>query len=133
MNEVTFTDAEIKFLCTNEICRIATSSNDQPHVTPVSYVFDEGEFYFATDYNTLKYNNLKKNNRISLVVDTTENNRNTAIVIRGTTTFIHKGGKFEILYNIFREKFDWVKKDPWKQGEAPFIKVILKNKTSWGF
>ena len=133
MNEVTFTDAEIKFLCTNEICRIATSSNDQQHVTPVSYVFDEGEFYFATDYNTLKYNNLKKNNRISLVVDTTENNRNTAIVIRGTTTFIHKGGKFEILYNIFHEKFDWVKKDPWKQGEAPFIKVIPKNKTSWGF
>ena len=133
MNEVTFTDAEIKFLCTNEICRIATSSNDHPHVTPVSYVFDEGEFYFATDYNTLKYNNLKKNNRISLVVDTTENNRNTAIVIRGKTTFVHKGRKFEILYNIFHEKFDWVKKDPWKQGEAPFIKVIPKNKTSWGF
>jgi nitroimidazol reductase NimA-like FMN-containing flavoprotein (pyridoxamine 5'-phosphate oxidase superfamily) len=102
-------------------------------VTPVSYIFDKGKFYFATDYNTLKYNNLKKNNRISLVVDTSENNRNTAVVIRGITTFIHEGRKFEILYNAFHKKFDWVKKDPWKQSEAPFIEVIPKTKVSWGF
>ncbi|HEU4468635.1 MAG TPA: pyridoxamine 5'-phosphate oxidase family protein [Nitrososphaeraceae archaeon] len=133
MNEVTFTEGEIKFLCSNEICRIATCNNDLPHVTPVSYIFNKGKFYFATDYNTLKYNNLKKNNRISLVVDTTENNRNTAVVIRGTTTFIHKGRKFENLYKRFHEKFDWVKKDPWKQGEAPFIEVISNTKVSWGF
>jgi nitroimidazol reductase NimA-like FMN-containing flavoprotein (pyridoxamine 5'-phosphate oxidase superfamily) len=102
-------------------------------VTPVSYIFDKGKFYFATDYNTLKYNNLKKNNRISLVVDTTVNNTNTAVVIRGITMFIHKGRKFEILYNRFHEKFDWVKKDPWNKGEAPFIEVIPKTKVSWGF
>lgn len=133
MNEVTFTEGEIKFLCSNVICRIATCNNDLPHVTPVSYIFDKGKFYFATDYNTLKYNNLKKNNRISLVVDTTVNNRNTAVVIRGITMFIHKGRKFEILYNRFNEKFDWVKKDPWNKGEAPFIEVIPKTKVSWGF
>ena len=133
MNEVTFTQGEIKFLSSNEICRIATCNNDLPHVTPVSYIFEKGKFYFATDYNTLKYNNLKKNNRISLVVDTTVNNRNTAVVIRGITMFIHKGRKFEILYNRFHEKFDWVKKDPWNIGEAPFIEVIPKTKVSWGF
>lgn len=133
MNEVTFTDAEMKFLYSNEICRIATCNNDLPHVTPVSYIFDEGKFYFATDYNTLKYNNLKKNNRISLVVDTTVNKKNTAIVTRGISTIIHKGRKFETLYNMFHEKFDWVKKDPWKQGEAPFIEVMPKKKVSWGF
>jgi nitroimidazol reductase NimA-like FMN-containing flavoprotein (pyridoxamine 5'-phosphate oxidase superfamily) len=102
-------------------------------VTPVSYIFNKGKFYFATDYKTLKYNNLKKNNRISLVVDTAENNRNTAVVIHGITTFIHKGRKFENLYNRFHVKFDWVKKDPWKQGEAPFIEVVPKTKVSWGF
>lgn len=133
MNEVTFTEGEIKFLCSNEICRIATCNNDLPHVTPVSYIFNKAKFYFATDYNTLKYNNLKKNNRISLVVDTTVNNRNTAVVIRGITMFIHKGRKFETLYNRFHEKFDWVKKDPWDIGEAPFIEVIPKTKVSWGF
>jgi uncharacterized protein len=132
MKAVTFRKGEIKFLRLNEICRIATCYNNLPHVTPVSYIFDKGKFYFATDYNTLKYGNLNKNNRISLVVDTTENNKNKAVVTRGITTFIHKGRKFQNLYHMFYNKFDWVKNDPWKEGDAPFIEVIPKTKVSWG-
>lgn len=132
MKGVIFSKGEIKFLRSNEICRIATCNNNLPHVTPVSYIFDMGKFYFATDYNTLKYTNLNKNNRISLVVDTTENNKNKAVVTRGITTFIHKGRKFQNLYDMFHNKFDWVKNDPWKEGDAPFIEVIPKTKVSWG-
>lgn len=132
MNGVIFSKGEIKFLRSNEICRIATCNNNLPHVTPVSYIFDMGKFYFARDYNTLKYANLDKNNRISLVVDTTENNKNKAVVTRGITTFIHKGRKFQNLYDMFHNKFDWVKNDPWKEGDAPFIEVIPKTKVSWG-
>jgi len=132
MKGVTFRKEEIKYLRSNEICRIATCNNNLPHVTPVSYIFDKGKFYFATDYNTLKYANLNKNNRISLVVDTTENYKNKAVVTRGITTFIHKGRKFQNLYDLFYDKFDWVKKDPWKEGDAPFIEVIPKTKVSWG-
>ena len=132
MNGVIFSKGEIKFLRSNEICRIATCNNNLPHVTPVSYIFDMGKFYFATDYNTLKYDNLNKNNRISLVVDTTENNKNKTVVTRGITTFIHKGRKFQNLYDMFHNKFDWVKNDPWKEGDAPFIEVIPKTKVSWG-
>jgi uncharacterized protein len=119
MKGVTFRKDEIKYLRSNEICRIATCNNNLPHVTPVSYIFNEGKFYFATDYKTLKYANLNKNNRISLVVDTTENNKNKAVVTRGITTFIHKGRKFQSLYHMFYDKFEWVKKDPWKEGDAP--------------
>jgi nitroimidazol reductase NimA-like FMN-containing flavoprotein (pyridoxamine 5'-phosphate oxidase superfamily) len=132
MKGVTFRKDEIKYLRSNEICRIATCNNNLPHVTPVSYIFDKGKFYFDTDYNTLKYANLNKNNRISLVVDTTENNKNKAVVTRGITTFIHKGRKFQNLYDMFYDKFYWVKKDPWKEGDAPFIEVIPKTKVSWG-
>lgn len=132
MKGVTFRKGEIKFLRSNEICRIATCNNNLPHVTPVSYIFDKGKFYFATDYNTLKYANLNKNNRICLVVDTTENNKNRAVVTRGITTFIHEGRKFKNLYDMFYNKFDWVKNDPWKEGDAPFIEVIPKTKVSWG-
>jgi len=67
-----------------------------------------------------------------LVVDTTENNKNKAVVTRGITTFIHKGRKFQNLYDMFYNKFDWVKNDPWKEGDAPFIEVIPKTKVSWG-
>jgi uncharacterized protein len=132
MNGVSFSRSEIQFLQSNEICRVGTCNNNLPHVTPVSYIFDEGKFYFATDYNTQKYANLKKNNRISLVVDTTENNSNRAIVTRGITEFVHKGKKFENLYDLFYNRFDWVRDDPWKQGEAPFVVVSPKTKVSWG-
>jgi uncharacterized protein len=132
MKAVSFSRIEIQFLRSNEICRIATCKNNLPHVTPVSYIFNDGRFYFATDYNTVKYANLKKNNRISLVVDTVENNKNSAIVIMGITIFIQRGKKFENLYDLFYGRFEWVRDDPWKQGEAPFVMVIPKSKVSWG-
>lgn len=131
MKAVSFSRNEIQFLRSNEICRVATCKNNLPHVTPVSYIFNDGKFYFATDYNTVKYANLKKNNRISLVVDTVQNN-NIAIVTMGIAKFIHRGKKFENLYDLFHDRFEWVREDPWKQGEAPFVMVIPKSKVSWG-
>lgn len=132
MKAVSFSRNEIQFLRSNEICRVATCKNNLPHVTPVSYIFNDGKFYFATDYNTVKYANLKKNNRISLVVDTVQNNKNIAIVTMGITKFIHSGKKFENLYDLFYDRFEWVRQDPWKEGEAPFVMVIPKSKVSWG-
>ena len=35
-------------------------------------------------------------------------------------------------YAIFEKKFAWVKKDPWKENEAPFVKVYIKKKIEWG-
>lgn len=132
MKAVSFSRNEIQFLRSNEICRVATCKNNLPHVTPVSYIFNDGKFYFATDYNTVKYANLKKNNRISLVIDTVQNNKNIAIVTMGIAKFIHSGKKFENLYDLFYDRFEWVREDPWKQGEAPFVMVIPKSKVSWG-
>jgi len=132
MKAVSFSRNEIQFLRSNEICRVATCKNNLPHVTPVSYIVNDGKFYFATDYNTVKYANLKKNNRISLVVDTVQNNKNIAIVTMGIAKFIHSGKKFENLYDLFYDRFEWVREDPWKQGEAPFVMVIPKSKVSWG-
>jgi uncharacterized protein len=132
MKAVSFSRNEIQFLRSNEICRVATCKNNLPHVTPVSYIFNDGKFYFATDYNTVKYANLKKNNRISLVVDTVQNNKNIAIVTMGIAKIIHRGKKFENLYDLFYDRFEWVREEPWKQGEAPFVMVIPKSKVSWG-
>jgi nitroimidazol reductase NimA-like FMN-containing flavoprotein (pyridoxamine 5'-phosphate oxidase superfamily) len=133
MRGLSFSKAEIKFLQLNELCRIATCDNNIPYVTPVSYIFEKGKFYFATDYNTRKYANLIANNKISLVVDTIENNKERAVVIRGTTIIIYNDRKFEDLYKMFYDKFDSVRIDPWwKQRKGPIIEVIPTTKTSWG-
>jgi len=33
---------------------------------------------------------------------------------------------------MFYNKFEWVKSNPWLEGESPFIKIQPESKTSWG-
>lgn len=112
---VRFTLKEIGFLKKNEACRIATSHDDIPHVTPVTYYFDDVYFYIATDYDTKKYANLKKNNKVALAIDIYSDGKHKAIIIQGTAEFIERGTEFKKLYNIFHEKFSWVREMPWKE------------------
>jgi nitroimidazol reductase NimA-like FMN-containing flavoprotein (pyridoxamine 5'-phosphate oxidase superfamily) len=132
---VEFLEAEKRFLKHHEVCRVATSHNDTPLVTPVNFVFDDdGFFYFATDYDTKKYRNLKKNKKSALVVDVYNSSvDNKAVIVQGVVEFVERGEEFQRLYNIFHEKFDWVREEPWKEGEAPFVKVKPLHKVSWGF
>ena len=132
---VEFLEAEKRFLKHHEVCRVATSHNDTSLVTPVNFVFDDdGFFYFATDYDTKKYRNLKKNKKSALVVDVYNSSvDNKAVIVQGVVEFVERGEEFQRLYNIFHERFDWVREEPWKEGEAPFVKVKPLHKVSWGF
>ena len=127
-----FTIKESEFLKENEGCRISTCQNNVPHIAPVSYYFEDGFFYFATDYDTKKYANLKNNNKIAISVDIYLPGKHKAVVVQGSTTFIEKGPQFKKLYEIFYKKFTWVRDDPWKENEAPFVKITPKTKISWG-
>lgn len=128
-----FSKAEKRFLKRNELCRVATSHNDIPHVTPVNFIFNGSAFYFATDYDSRKYRNLEKNKNVGLVVDIYESPMdNKAVVVQGTAEIIEKGSEFKKLYGAFYKKFEWVRQDPWGEEEAPFIKVRPLHKASWG-
>jgi nitroimidazol reductase NimA-like FMN-containing flavoprotein (pyridoxamine 5'-phosphate oxidase superfamily) len=128
-----FNKKERKFLLENEVCRVSTSHNEVPHVTPVAYIYEKNFLFFATDYETRKYKNLKVNNRIAASIDIYNSSiENKAVLVQGTADIIEKGREFRNLYQKFYKKFEWVRKDPWKEGEAPFIKIRTFNKISWG-
>ena len=130
---VKFTKSEVSFLLENVVCRVATSHNDIPHIVPVNYIHENNFIYFATDYGTKKYQNLQKNKRIAVVVDVYNSSlNNKALVIQGTAELIERGDEFKRMYKIFEQKFEWVRNDPWKEGEAPFIKAKPFRKVSWG-
>ncbi len=133
LSKLLFSQSETDFLKRNEACRIATCHNEIPHVVPVSYIFENGFFFIATDYQTKKYKNLKRNRSVALVVDIYSSVGNKAICIQGTAEIIESGQEFSRLYKIFHDMFEWVRLDPWNEGEAPFVKIIPKNKASWGF
>ena len=128
-----FSKKERKFLLENEVCRVSTSHNEVPHVTPVAYIYEKNFLFFATDYETRKYKNLKVNNRIAASIDIYSSSiENKAVLVQGTADIIEKGREFRNLYQKYYKKFEWVRKDPWKEGEAPFIKIKTFNKISWG-
>ena len=105
-NKVKFTKNEEQFLLENETCRVATSHNDIPHITPVTYIYENGFFFIATDYNTRKYKNLKLNKNIALAVDIYNSSvENKAVVIQGTVDIIERGEEFKKLYQKFDRAF----------------------------
>jgi len=130
-SKVKFSKKEIQFLKQNELCRFATASKKgEPHIVPVSYVFHEGFPYIVTDYGTKKLKNLKQNPHAAILVDTAGTQK--LLLISGSVAIIEKGEEYRNLYKIFHEKLDWVKRDPWKEGEAPFVRINPTFKAGWG-
>lgn len=124
------TQKEVDFINKYEVCRLATALDNRPHVAPVCYILVNEQFYIATDYDTKKYHNLKKNPNISLVIDSYQPNK--AVLVEGKAEIIERGDEFKMIYEKFYKKFAWVRATPWKEGEAPFIKVKPLKKVSWG-
>jgi hypothetical protein len=57
---------------------------------------------------------------------------NSAVCVQDAAEIIESGQEFARLYKMFHDRFEWVRSDAWKEGEAPFVKVTPKNKASWG-
>ena len=129
---IKFSDKETKFLETLEEARIATSHENISHVKPVSFIFWKDLILVATDYKTRTFSNIKLNANTSIVIDIYKSGNHKAICIQGKSEIIEKGLEFREFYDIFYRKFQWVRKDPWKENEAPFLKIIPNNKVSWG-
>ncbi|MCS6767171.1 MAG: pyridoxamine 5'-phosphate oxidase family protein [Candidatus Nitrosocaldus sp.] len=125
-----FTERELEFIGKHEVCRLATCSDGRPHVVPVCYIFSNNHFYIATDYATRKFRNVLRNRSISLVIDTYRPNR--AVMVEGTAEIVERGEEFREIYRLFYSRFEWVRREPWGEGEAPFIKVSVTKKVSWG-
>lgn len=123
---------EEEFLKTHEVCRFATSADDVPHVVPVCYIYKNGFVYIVTDYWTKKYRNLLKNRKVALVVDEYNPGAHKGVMIQGEAEILKGGEEYRELTEDFFEKFEWARKDPWKEGESPIIKVKPLKVVSWG-
>ena len=127
-----FSSKEAEFLKNNEAARIATTQKNIPHVKPVSFVFYNNNIWIATDYDTRTFKNIKSNPNTSITIDIYKSGHHKAICAQGKVEVIENGSEFKEIYSVFFKKFHWVKKDPWKENEAPFLKFIIKNKVNWG-
>lgn len=129
---IQFTEKEKNFLVAIEEARFATVCKSMPHVKPVSFIFQDDSFYIATDYNTKTYKNIKANPHAAITVDIYSPGNHKAVLAQGDVKIIEDGPEFKKIYAKFFEKFEWVRKDPWNEKEAPFLRLVPKHKTSWG-
>jgi uncharacterized protein len=127
-----FTAKEKKFLESIEEARFATVHKTMPHVKPVSFIFDDGSFYLATDYKTRTYKNVKENPNAAISIDIYKPGGHKAVLAQGKIKIIEHGPEFKKIYAKFFDKFEWVRRDPWSENEAPFLKLVPTTKTSWG-
>ena len=127
-----FSQKEIGFLQDMEECRVATSHDDMPHVKPVSYIYENETILIATDYDTRMYKNLLENPNVAVSIDIYKNKDHKAVCLQGKVQIIECGDEFLKIYKKFHEKFEWVQTQPWKENEAPFIKIMPFSKSSWG-
>jgi uncharacterized protein len=131
LQNIKLSQKEVDFLKSNELCRFATASRKgEPHVVPVSYIWDQEYAYIVTDYGTRKLKNLRENPQAAVLVDSAGTQK--LLLISGPVEIIEKGEEYRRLYNLFYSKLSWVKRDPWKEGEAPFIKITPSFKAGWG-
>ncbi len=89
-SEVKLSAKEVDFLKSNELCRFATASRKgEPHVVPVSYIWDQDYAYVVTDYGTRKLKNLRENPHAAVLVDA--NGTQKLLLISGPVEIIEKG------------------------------------------
>lgn len=121
---------ELDFLKEHELCRLATASKDgRPHVVPVIYVLDGEEIIVAVDYKTKKLKNLRENRNVALVVDTYRPNR--GLMVEGDCEILERGKEYLRLLQILFDRFEFYRRDPWREGESPILKIHPTKCVMW--
>jgi pyridoxamine 5'-phosphate oxidase family protein len=116
-----FSDAEVKYLKSQPLARIATvSQTGRPNVVPVEFEFDGTYFYVGSVKqeilrSTPKYKNVKAGNkRVALTIDDLESVdpwKPRGIRINGTADLVERDGEF---------------------GKGEYIRITPTVSWSWG-
>ena len=121
---------QLDFLGSHEVCRLATASKDaRPHVVPVIYALDGENVVVAIDYGTKKLRNLRDNRWVALVVD--DYHPNHAVMLEGECEVLERGKEYLRLLRILIDRFEYYRKNPWKEGESPILKIRPTKAVSW--
>src|SRR3989344_3241317 len=96
-----------KLLKETEIITIGTTkANGDPHVMPIWFIYHNGKIYFETDKTTVKFKNIRRHNKIALVIG----GKNTYIIEGKVKWFFEQELGFPIR-KMFWDKYGEVMDD----------------------
>ncbi len=109
-----FTENEIRYLMERRLARLAlVSTENEPHVVPVTYEFD-GVFFYLSGWNIHygpRFRDMKADSRVSLLVDD----------LTKANLWVPRGMEVTGTPEVF------------EKGENAYMKITPVKKTSWGF
>jgi len=117
--------------------RLATATEEcEPMVRPVWPVFDGVFFYFASDPDTPKLEQIEANPQVSLVFDDYDpkNWSNIkGIRIQGEAELLWSGEEYRYAHSMLKEKYPEYRTEDggWKEGELPIIKITPISFARW--
>jgi len=130
-----FTKAQIEdFLSERRNAAIATINKDgTPQVTPVIYYWDGSTFYFSVTKATVKYKNLMRDPRMSVIVDDVLNHH--CVIAKGKAT-IQEENIWDITGKIIHKYYGAEEGDPYleqlKKQERVLIVLKPTKMQAWG-
>jgi len=84
----------------------------------------------VVDYGTKKLKNVKENPSVALLVDRLRPTR--AVTVEGTCKVHERGAEYLRLLELLMTKFEFYRKNPWREGESPIFRITPTKAVSWG-
>ncbi|MFQ5998255.1 MAG: pyridoxamine 5'-phosphate oxidase family protein [Candidatus Bathyarchaeia archaeon] len=133
---VTLTHKQKAFLNAHRVGRLATKAGNQIHIVPMCPVFDKGLLYAGSPTPTRKIANIKRDNRVSILIDqySEDWSRHVAILFTGKARLIERGKEFEYARDLLEAKYAQYKTMfPIKEGESVIIKINPEKSVWWDY
>lgn len=112
-----------------EIVFIATTKTDgSPHLVPIWFIYHNGKIYFETDTTTVKFKNIKRNNKISLCFG----GKNTYIIEGAVKWFKEKELEFPIR-KMYWKKYGKDMDNSYINEKTLIFEVIPQKEMSWHY
>jgi PPOX class probable F420-dependent enzyme len=128
---VELTARERELVRTARVARLATVGTDgRPHVVPICPVLERDVVLFATDEETAKVRNLRRNPHVALVFDDylEDWSRLRSVMIRGTARVLDHGGEWERVRGLLYAKFtQYEPAAPIEPGRTVIVEVEIES------
>jgi nitroimidazol reductase NimA-like FMN-containing flavoprotein (pyridoxamine 5'-phosphate oxidase superfamily) len=84
-------DEMLRYLSQPLIAKIATTNVDgTPQLSPVWFMYENGVFYISTYEKALKVRNIKRDNRVALLIDSTDGGiKLKGVLVKGIAKLIY--------------------------------------------
>lgn len=124
------------FLEVERVCRVATVGRDgMPHLV-VCHVLADGKVYFATDNESMKLKNLRRNPRLALAADLYSEDwpRLAGVLLQGTVRVVSRGSEFRKIRALLYKKYpQYPREAALEEGEVVMVELVPTRVVSWGF